>query len=341
MEDYIYDSYFTGFPQANINRIYNQVDVSTDLFNQIYDAITTQNARGVITLKASLDGEGNVVAETQTTFGAEATKNINVAIVLTEDHLVGIYQANAYAGGYNGEMGGFQDLPERISFPVFNHVARLIYPQYTGELLATGAAEGEVFDKTFTVPIPESVKEPRNLAAIALLLNNGRIIGAQKVELCDQKPVVVTVNEAEGLLSGAKEITYTLNITNPDSENNVYSFCRLVLVAADGTETALKGFTVNLDPAQTVEETVKVATGKIADGNYTARVEASANGSEWTDTGLSFDITFGEGAIEAVEADTTDTPARWFNLQGVEVTHPTPGNAYILLQGQKATKVRL
>lgn len=341
MEDYITAAGFDGFPQANANRIYRKIDISTEIFEAVYADITGQTARGTITLSASLDGEGNVVAETVSTFGTEATKDINVAIVLTEDHLVGIYQANAYAGGGNGEMGGWENLPDRVPYPVYNHVARAIYPEYNGELLSDGAAEGAVFNKTFTVPIPETVKEPRNLFAVALLLNNGRIIGAQKVALCDQQPVVVAVDKAEGFMSKPKEVTATLSIKNPNSEENAYSFCRFVLVAEDATETMLKPFTVNLDPAQEVEMTVASVTGKIKDGKYNVRVEASADGSNWVDTGASFAVTAGADAIESVEADTTDTPARWFNLQGVEVTNPTPGNVYIRLQGQNAVKVQL
>lgn len=341
MLDYTINSGFNTFPVANANRIYKQIDVSTDIFNRIYKDITEQTARGTITLNASLDGNGNVVAETVSTFGAEATKNINVAIVLTEDHLVGLYQANAFADGYNGEMGGWENLPERVPYYIFSHVARSIYPEYAGEFISDGAAEGDVFNKTFTVPIPESVKEPRNLSAIALLLNNGRIIGAQKVALCDQVPVVVKVNLIEGYMSGPKEVTATLNITNPDTENNAYSFCRFVLVAEDATETALKPVTLNLNPAQAIETTIVSVTGKIKDGKYNVRIEASDNGIDWKDTGVSFDVTAGNDAIEVVETQATDSPARWFNMQGVEVTNPTPGNVYIRILGEKASKIRI
>ncbi len=46
-----------------------------------------------------------------------------------------------------------------------------------------------------------------------------------------------------------------------------------------------------------------------------------------------------ETAVETIEAEEA-APARYFNLQGVEVTNPTNG-LYIRVQGKKATKVIL
>lgn len=44
-------------------------------------------------------------------------------------------------------------------------------------------------------------------------------------------------------------------------------------------------------------------------------------------------------AIETISADTdADTPARYYNLQGVEVMNPEAGQIYIVRRGQKATK---
>ncbi len=339
MPDYITDAMFNGFPVCNVNRMYMGMDVSPDLFDVFYGEVTKQNAKGTIQLTAALDGGGDVIATTHTTFGAEVDKNINVAIVLTEDNLVGIYQANAYAGGYNGEMGGWENLPDRVQYPVFNHVAREIYPTYDGQLLAEGAAEGAEFNNTFTVPIPADVIDPRNLVANALLLYNGRIIGGQKVPLCDQKAALADMLAVEGALTKPKEITATVTVKNPDSESNIVSFGRFVLIAEDATETPLKSFTINLSPAEEAAWPVVVATGKLKEGKYAVRVEASANGSDWQDTGLSFSFSTGDDAIKAVEADAEQGSVRWFNLQGVEVNNPLPGHPYIRVQGDKAVKI--
>lgn len=46
----------------------------------------------------------------------------------------------------------------------------------------------------------------------------------------------------------------------------------------------------------------------------------------------------GEAGVDGVEADETDLPARYYNLNGVEVQEPTAG-LYIMRRGSKATKV--
>lgn len=43
--------------------------------------------------------------------------------------------------------------------------------------------------------------------------------------------------------------------------------------------------------------------------------------------------------VDAVDAG-TDAPARWFNLQGVEVAEPVPGQILIEVRGDKSRKVQ-
>lgn len=45
--------------------------------------------------------------------------------------------------------------------------------------------------------------------------------------------------------------------------------------------------------------------------------------------------------IEIVAADDDDTPARYYNLQGIEVKNPVPGQIYIRVKGNSTTKVIL
>ena len=43
-------------------------------------------------------------------------------------------------------------------------------------------------------------------------------------------------------------------------------------------------------------------------------------------------------SIDNIAIDET-TPARYFNLQGIEVANPTKGKVYILRQGSESTKI--
>lgn len=73
-----------------------------------------------------------------TTFQETVSGNYKIALVLTEDDVTGTgsawSQANAYAGGTNGDMGGYEDLPSPVPFSQmeYDHVARVISPSSGG-----------------------------------------------------------------------------------------------------------------------------------------------------------------------------------------------------------------
>jgi hypothetical protein len=81
---------------------------------------------------------GELKVSLTTTFLEAVTGNYRVGVVLVEDGVTGLgssyNQSNAYAGGANGPMGGYENLPSSVpaSQMVYNHVARGIAPSYTG-----------------------------------------------------------------------------------------------------------------------------------------------------------------------------------------------------------------
>lgn len=81
-------------------------------------------------------------------------------------------------------------------------------------------------------------------------------------------------------------------------------------------------------PARAAEQINDIANYSITAGVRTAEVSHD------------FSKAVGEiTAIETISADTdADAPARYYNLQGVEVMNPEAGQIYIVRRGQKATK---
>ena len=73
-----------------------------------------------------------------TTFLETPSGNYGVGLILVEDGVTGTgngyNQSNAYSGGGNGPMGGYEDLPSSVpaSLMVYDHVARGILPSYDG-----------------------------------------------------------------------------------------------------------------------------------------------------------------------------------------------------------------
>jgi hypothetical protein len=90
------------------------------------------------------------------------TGNYKIACVIIEDSITGTTtdyrQSNAYAGGANGVMGGFELLanPVPAAQMNYNHVARTISPSFAGASNAFGASAtaAQEFTHTFTFTLP-------------------------------------------------------------------------------------------------------------------------------------------------------------------------------------------
>jgi hypothetical protein len=119
-----------GYPSALVDRL-GDVDpsqMSSDFFTRLQTA-----PKGVLTNGATWDAATRELNVSVTTNMAQATSgSFKVACVLTEDGVTGTgagyNQANAYAGGNNGVMGGFEALPSPVPAAqmVYDHVARAI-----------------------------------------------------------------------------------------------------------------------------------------------------------------------------------------------------------------------
>jgi hypothetical protein len=117
------------------------------------------------------------------TFLEEITGNYKVLCVLTEDSVTGTgsdySQVNYYAGGANGPMGGFEDLPSTVPFSQmhYNHVARSTIPGANGlsDAFPEGAMPGTTHVFNFSFPIDEDW-DPEQLHIIGMLIEpNGTI----------------------------------------------------------------------------------------------------------------------------------------------------------------------
>ena len=80
---------------------------------------------------------GDLEVSVSTTFKVAATGNYKIACVLVEDSVkgtTGYSQANAYAGGANGVMGGYETKPNPVpaNLMKYDHVARAIAPSFGG-----------------------------------------------------------------------------------------------------------------------------------------------------------------------------------------------------------------
>ncbi len=139
----------------------------------------------VATIANSATMVGNILTVTLTyTFpNAMSGTGYRYALVLTEDSLTGTgstwSQNNAYAGGSNGPMGGFELLPNPVPYTQmhYDHVARFISPGWAGTAggFPSSISAGQMFTFNFPVTIPANWNVSKMHIVGMLIKPNGLI----------------------------------------------------------------------------------------------------------------------------------------------------------------------
>lgn len=151
---------FSGYPSALVDR--GTVIDPSQLEDYFLQRVVVAPA-GFIQNGATWDPASRQLrVSVTTTLQQNITGNYKMICVLTEDSVSGTAssynQQNAYSGGANGAMGGFESLPNPVpaSLMNYNHVARAINPSFTGMANAygTSAVTGQVFTHNFTFTLP-------------------------------------------------------------------------------------------------------------------------------------------------------------------------------------------
>ena len=173
-----------GYPSALVDRL-GDVDpsqMSSDFFTRLQTA-----PKGVLTNGATWDAATRELNVSVTTNMAQATSgSFKVACVLTEDGVTGTgagyNQANAYAGGNNGVMGGFEALPSPVPAAqmVYDHVARAIAPSFTGQtgVIPASTSVGDTYTANFTFTLPSTWDETQMHIVGMLIDPQGKIDNA-------------------------------------------------------------------------------------------------------------------------------------------------------------------
>jgi len=154
-------------------------------------------------------------------FQETVTGNYKVAVVLTEDAVTGTdsgyAQANAYAGGNNGAMGGYEDLPSPVpaSQMVYDHVARAISPSFAGLPNAYMGMmnAGDVSTHNFTFVLPSEWDETNMHIVAMVLAPDGTIDNASSAS--------ITEAIANGFVSGTSVVGIT-EAQAPDAQIQLY-----------------------------------------------------------------------------------------------------------------------
>ena len=233
-----------GYPSALVDRL-GDVDpsgMSSDFFTRLQTAPKATLVNG-----ATWDATSRVLnVSVRYNFALAANGNYKSACVLTEDGVTGTgagwSQSNAYAGGNNGVMGGYESLPTPVPAAqmVYDHVARAIAPSFTGMTgifpTTVNAGDAHIVNYSFTLPAGWDENE---IQIIGLLIDpTGKIDNAGSADittavangyetglnagiaqvLSSSKPVALAPNPAAGssaiLLNLATESDVRIELTD-------------------------------------------------------------------------------------------------------------------------------
>lgn len=181
----------SGLPNCVIGRDRDLVmSPSTEALQAAYDNYSFVADAGV-ELKAAFGRDDanrtTVTFDAATTFSAShENANYRLAFVVIENAVKGYTQTNYFAGGGQGEMGGFENLPAQTDV-VLDEVAHGIWQAFTGTLrsIPTTIEKGETYTYSYTTLLPAAVQDSTHLEAVALLIDvrTGHIVNACKTPL--------------------------------------------------------------------------------------------------------------------------------------------------------------
>jgi hypothetical protein len=178
---------FSGFPGSNVDRALMDQSVSQNAFVAAYNARKDLIVPAGISVAATGAGNNVSIVATATFRTPLAAANYRLGVIVIEDGVTGTTsaynQSNAYAGGANGVMGGYEALPNPVPAAqmVYDHVGRALLGGYNGQAGSVPAVitDGQVVNYTFNYTVP-GTSTRANMHAVAVLIDqtNGEIVNA-------------------------------------------------------------------------------------------------------------------------------------------------------------------
>lgn len=170
---------FSGYPMMSNERTENfGFGTIGDIEERFLDRVATPAPAHVITSAEYDNQTGSFTATAHATFMEDASGDYRLAVILTEDGVTGTSgdyaQTNYYAGGGEGEMGGYENLgnPVPANQMVYDHVARELIGGFNGVLnsLPSTMTNGETYSYEFNALNISSDYNTNNMHVITLLI---------------------------------------------------------------------------------------------------------------------------------------------------------------------------
>ncbi len=191
------------YPTSNINRRHFYIKPRPENLEYYYNIEHARASYGNVEITGiEFNAEHQTVKITTNTEFAlnyDGDADFKLAYVLLENNVGPYIQTNYYADGNDGEMGGWENLGEKVS-TIYNEVARDIF-NYSGirHSVEKTIVAGQKYQYSYTVN-HKNVSNIDNMDIVVLLIeaSTGEIINADKVnakEMAGVNNIVIDENE--------------------------------------------------------------------------------------------------------------------------------------------------
>ena len=270
---------FQGYPSAKLDR-------AVDADPGAQELETKYNQRKGLTVPAGMavevSGSGNnVTIKAKATFNTNMSNaNYRLGVIIIENGITGTGsgwgQANYYAGGGSGQMGGYENKPDTVNDQIYDHVAKALLGTFNGQAgsVPTSVTNGQEVTYDFAYTIPSGSNKAK-MYAIAVLIDqaNKQIVNAEKIN----------IDQALSITDDQMVDTYGINIFNEVSTNMVVaSIANIQNESITLNVTDMAGRIVyaksykNLSGAQRLE----IPAANLSQGNYV--VSLATNGASYS-----------------------------------------------------------
>lgn len=193
---------FYSFPSCIVNRLPDIIiDPSTYYFKEMINLYkNSAHARISSTMYAADADTTSIMINSETEFAYDTQYEYRIAYAIVENHVGPYIQKNAYAGGGNGTMGGFENEPSYVSI-YYNDVARGIYPSLNGQAgsIPFGAKAHTPNANSYTLQLPSNITNKSNIEVIAMIIDqrSGIILNADRCTYSDSTPIdIIELNHS-------------------------------------------------------------------------------------------------------------------------------------------------
>lgn len=209
------------YPGATLNRTFS-FDPSAESLETLYNLYGNQTTIYGINGEATFDpGQKEVTVDAEFISGADLRDvTLGMAIALVEDHVGPYYQQNAFTGGSNGPMGGWENKGGNVMW-YFDDVARIISKwNGTASAIPRNVTKNDPVEYTVTVSTRD-ISNIKNATAVVMVLNtiSGEVLNACRIPIAEDAAVESVIEEKGGLELYGNMI----RLTSADLNASVYS----------------------------------------------------------------------------------------------------------------------